>query len=144
LKQPDEITLFVDRSLGKNIVPAALKAVGALVEIHDNHFSPDAPDETWLSEVTAKGWIILTKDKRIQYRATEIAAVQSAGAAVFALTAGSVTGQEMASIFVNALPKMRLFAAREPRPFIARVTRAGAVNLVFPKGTQSDSKSGQE
>ena len=45
--------------------------VGESVEIHDDHFAPDAKDEVWLVEVGKRGWIVLTKDDRIRYRVTE-------------------------------------------------------------------------
>jgi hypothetical protein len=58
------VTFFLDRSLGKEIVAQALRAAGADVEIHDDHFPPDAKDEDWLTEVGSLGWIVLTKDRR--------------------------------------------------------------------------------
>jgi hypothetical protein len=33
---------FVDRSLGKHVVPGALRAAGARVEVHDDHFPQNA------------------------------------------------------------------------------------------------------
>jgi hypothetical protein len=43
-----EIVFFVDRSLGAHKVVDALRAAGAKVEAHADHFSDDAPDEEWL------------------------------------------------------------------------------------------------
>ena len=34
--------------------------------MHDDHFARDASDETWLGEVGAKGWVVLSKDDRIR------------------------------------------------------------------------------
>ncbi len=56
----------------------ALREVGETVEIHDDHFAPDAKDEDWLTEVGSRAWIVLTKDDRIRYRVTERTALASA------------------------------------------------------------------
>jgi hypothetical protein len=37
-------TFFIDRSPGAHDVPDALRAAGALVEIHDDHVAPDTPE----------------------------------------------------------------------------------------------------
>jgi hypothetical protein len=130
-KPPDPLVLFVDRSLGKKIVPDALRQAGAHVEAHDDHFLPDALDEHWLRDVGAKGWVVLTKDRRIRYRAPALTAIGAAGARVFVLTAGDLRGHEMAALFVNALPKMARFVVRHPAPFISRVSKSGSVSMLL-------------
>jgi hypothetical protein len=85
-KPPEALIFFIDRSLGKKIVAQALRQIGAAVEIHDEHFAPDAKDEDWLVEVGRRGWIVLTKDDRIRYRITERAAIVSARVRAFVLT----------------------------------------------------------
>lgn len=121
---PDPVVYFVDRSLGKHAVPDALRRAGATVELHDDHFAADTPDEVWIEEVAARGWTILTKDSRIRYRPLEHEAVRASRAGLFVLTAGSVSGTEMAEIFVHHLARMERIALSRPRPFIARVTRS--------------------
>jgi predicted nuclease of predicted toxin-antitoxin system len=121
---------FVDRSLGSRVVPEALRQAGEVVEIHDDHFPADARDADWLSAVGNRGWIVLTKDERIRYRMIEQHAMMRASVAAFILTAGGVTGAEMAQIFIRALPKIRRFVKKYQRPFIASVTRSGAVVLI--------------
>jgi len=78
LKPPDAITLFLDRSLGRHVVADRLRQAGAKVEIHDDHFPPDALDQDWLSVVGKKHWVVLTKDKSFQHRDLEITAVARA------------------------------------------------------------------
>lgn len=124
------VVFFVDRSLGQRIVPEALRQAGETVEIHDDHFAPDAKDADWLSVVGTRGWIVLTKDARIRYRMIEQHAMMRSSVAAFILTAGGVTAVEMANIFISALPKIRRFVAKYERPFIASVTRSGAVVLI--------------
>jgi hypothetical protein len=120
----------VDRALGTITVAAALRSAGCTVEIHDQHFAPDAKDTEWLPEVGRRGWAVLTKDHHIRTRQSELVALLKAGVAAFVLTAGDLSGPEMAAAFVRALPKIKRMLVGEPRPFIARVSPAGVVTLI--------------
>ena len=128
--KPCESTVFfVDRSLGVEPIRSELSAAGLAVEIHDDHFKRDEDDGVWLSEVGTRGWVVLTKDQRLRYRPLEIAALKASRARVFVLVAGNLRGSEIAAVFVAALPAMfRILRGREG-PFVARVTKRGAVAL---------------
>ena len=65
-KQPDPLTFFLDRNLGKHIIADILREAGARVAVHDDHFPTDAKDNEWLPAVGKNGWVVLTKDKRIK------------------------------------------------------------------------------
>jgi predicted nuclease of predicted toxin-antitoxin system len=125
-----EVTFFIDRSLGKHVVPEALRAAGALVEIHDDHFAPDTADDVWLRSVAQRGWVVLTKDKAIRYRKNEKAAVVAASGRLFVVTAGNITGAEIAAAFVRALPRIHRLLWNQPPPFIATVSASGVVSLL--------------
>jgi predicted nuclease of predicted toxin-antitoxin system len=129
LKSP---VFFLDRSLGRKKVAHALRQVGAQVETHEDHFSANAKDEQWLGEVGQKGWVVLTKDRHIRYRAPEVAALMTAGVAAFVLTGGNLTGDEMAALFQRALPAIQKFLITHRPPFIAKVSKRGAVSMLFP------------
>lgn len=128
---PKRYVFFVDRSLGKQKVAGALRGAGAEVHVHDEHFPTDAPDEEWLAEVGRRGWIVLTKDRRIRYRSPALRALRRARARAFVLTSGNLSGAEMGQIFVRALHRMTRFAGRHPAPFVARVTKGGSVSMIF-------------
>jgi predicted nuclease of predicted toxin-antitoxin system len=132
LKPHEKLVLFVDRSLGKQIIASALRKAGYSVEVHDDHFPPDAPDNLWLSDVSRRGWVVLTKDKRIRYRASELAAVSATRARVFTLTAGSIQAREMADIFILAMPKVQAFVVRNSPPYIVTISRSGVLSKVYP------------
>ena len=93
---PEPPVFFLDRSLGKRKVADALRQAGMQVEIHDDHFPPDAKDEDWLREVGRRGWVVLTKDKMIRHRASELLALRKACVSAFVLTSGNLSGGEMA------------------------------------------------
>ena len=132
MKPPEPFILFIDRSLGRQIIASALRGAGYTVEVHDDHFPPDAADHVWLSEVSRNGWIVLTKDKRIRYRAPELAAVSVTKARVFTLTAGSIQAQEMANIFILAMPKIQAFVVSKRPPYIVTISRSGRLSKVYP------------
>jgi len=108
--------LFIDRSLGRLTIATALRAQGAEVHTHDAHFAQDARDEEWLAEVGRRGWAVITKDTRIRYRQTELAALVAGGVRAFVLTRGDLSGPEMAAILVKALPHLARFSARHEPP----------------------------
>jgi predicted nuclease of predicted toxin-antitoxin system len=130
-KQPEPPTFFLDRSLGKIRIATALRQAGAIVHIHDDYFPPNAKDEDWLTQVGRNRWIVLTKDHRIRYRNLEREALMNAGVGAFILTAGDLQGDEMAEIFVKALPPIAKFLRKHKKPFIARVVRNGSVSMLF-------------
>ena len=88
-------------------------------------------------------WAVITKDTRIRYRQTELAALVAGGVRAFVLTRGDLSGSEMAAILVKALPHLARFPARHEPPLhrpdrdlrqdtddlqaAARITLAGVV-----------------
>jgi predicted nuclease of predicted toxin-antitoxin system len=138
--RPDEIQVkdlvgplvfFVDRSLGRRIIPGALRDAGEEVRVHDEHFPQNAKDEVWLAEAGKNQWVVLTKDKNIRYRAIEIQALVAAKVRAFVLAArGDLSGAEVGQIFVKALPAMKKLCHTAEPPFIARVSRDGSVTLI--------------
>ena len=131
MRQPEAATLFLDRCLGKQTIASALRGAGFLVEVHEDHFAPDARDEDWLAEVGERGWIVLTKDKRFRNRDLETSAIARSNVAVFTLTTGGIQGKEMAKIFVKACVKMINVSRSHHRPFIATVSRTGRVTIAL-------------
>lgn len=127
--KPPELVFFIDRSLGRHKVARALREAGARVEIHDDHFPPDAKDADWLPVAGERRWIVLTKDDRIRYRPHEKGALLSSGARVFILTNRNLSGDEMAEIFVTMLPKMQKLALTTRSGFVATLNR-NAVRVV--------------
>ena len=85
---PPERVYFTDRDLGRRIFPGLLKEAGLRVEIHDDHFEPDAHDVDWLPEVAARGWVVLSNDQKILRRPLEREAVRRSGAALLVLIGG--------------------------------------------------------
>jgi predicted nuclease of predicted toxin-antitoxin system len=124
-------TFFLDRSLGRLRIAAALRQAGATVEVHDDLFHQGAADEVWLQAAGEKSWVVLTKDKNIRYHAREKATLLAYGVRAFVLTATALNGDEMATVFVKALPEIAKVLGSSDGPFVATVTRAGTVRVVL-------------
>ncbi len=141
---PNPLVFFLDRSLGHNVVASALRRAGYLIELHDDHFTPDAADADWIPEVGAKGWIILTKDQKIMVRAPELAAVAKGSARLYALSTGQVSGPEMAISFLKAIPKIIRSLSQQDPPYAAKIDANGRVHLVWKsKELLASLKNGQ-
>ena len=123
----------MDRSLGRLKVAAALRGAGATIEIHDDHFPSDAPDEVWLKAAGEKGWVVLTKDKNIRFHSREKTALVSHDVQAFVLTAGALNGDEMAEIFVGALQEIAKVLSKNKSSFVATISRGGEIRLVWPE-----------
>lgn len=101
---PDDLTFFVDRSLGRVTFPALLRQAGwTLITLAEHYGVPqdqDVTDVQWIEEATRCGWPILMKDKRIRYRPAEIAAVTEHKAKCFVVTRGDLTSAVYAQRFI--------------------------------------------
>jgi hypothetical protein len=94
-------------------------------------YGPNSLPKVWLTEVGKNGWVVLTKDKHIRYRAIEIQALRAAKVRAFVLSArGDLSGAEVSQIFLKALPSIRRICRKTAPPFIALVSRSSTVTLV--------------
>jgi predicted nuclease of predicted toxin-antitoxin system len=103
---PKPPVFFLDRSLGKFKVAAVLRNAGATVEVHDDHFPQDPPDEEWLRVAGENGCVVLTKDKNIRFHTREKEALTAYDVRAFVLSAKALIADEMGQVFVRALPKI--------------------------------------
>lgn len=132
---PPDFVFFIDRSLGRKHLSQMLAEESERFELHDDHFSQTTPDVDWLEAVGNRGWIVFTKDKRIRHRHNELSSLLQANNAVFIFTGSKVTGDQIAEAFKVALPQIKKTVGKEPRPFIAGITKSGIVS-VYKKKTK--------
>ncbi|HQT95107.1 MAG: hypothetical protein B7Z61_08165 [Acidobacteria bacterium 37-71-11] len=131
---PDPV-FFLDRNLGRKTVPTLLRDAGLVVEVMDDHFAPDTPDEVWLEEVGNRGWFVVTLDEKIRYRRGEQDAVRRFDVGLFLLVRwkGS-TGLGYAAALLKAKKALLRLTVRQERPFIAKVYGDGRVSLWLKRG----------
>jgi len=83
-----------------------------------DHYGDDAseiPDEQWIADGCARGWVLLTKDKRIRYRSHEIQALTTGH--LFCVADGNITFDEMGRRLLAAVPAIRRAVRRSVRGF---------------------------
>jgi len=98
-------------------------------ERHGEHFPPGTEDSVWLPFVGQRGWILLTKDKRIRFNQLEKTAVRRHRVREFYFSSGNFTGAEMSEILIAALPAMIRTVRNQEPPFIASIGESGQVSL---------------
>lgn len=88
-------------------------------------------DEKWIREVTADGLVILMKDDKIRRKPLEQQAVLESGARAFVVTNASLTGDQVAALFVRNRHRI-MQRARRPGPYIYGVY-AERLEKLFPR-----------
>lgn len=119
--------LFIDRSLGRIVVPERLRAAALRLVTLAEHYGMPADegvrDEEWLTLAGARGWVVFMKDARIRYRTPERAAVIRHRVRCFCLSSQNLTGEEMAGRFVDNLDAIARACIGDTGPFIFAVHR---------------------
>lgn len=122
---------FFDRSLGK-ITASRLRDAGYTVHLIADFYRDDAtkiPDEEWIAEGCRRNWILLTKDRRIRYRADELAALDGH---LFCLSDGNASIEVMAETLLAALPRIARASARHRAGFW-HVYADGSIKRMWPR-----------
>jgi hypothetical protein len=91
--------------------------------------SPQTPDDEWIPKVAQLGWLIITRDSRIQEHRAEIAAVREYGAKMVALTS-----RDAGSTWLQLEVVMRQWRAlgdlvASEGPFIWRASRSALAKV---------------
>ena len=128
MPHPDGLPdLFLDRSLGRIAVPAALRASGLrLVTLAERYGIPadeKITDVRWIGDAGRRGEVVFMKDGRVRYNEAEKAAIVRFRVRCFCLSRRDLSGPEMARRFLDNLPRI-LAACVEPGPFLYAVHAA--------------------
>jgi hypothetical protein len=128
---PPRREFFLDRSLGRRVVPEALRAIGWTIRtMHEVYGArdEDVPDVEWLERCGREGWVALSKDKNIRHNPLERAAVEAHAVRMFVIASGRLTGGQQAERFVVNAERI-LDACEERGPFIYVVHSHGIARL---------------
>jgi PIN like domain len=129
--QLNSLTFFLDYQIGRFVVAEALRAAGARVEVHIDHFVQNAPDTDWIPEIGRREWVLITKDQNIRRNPLERAAYEAAQLRGFVVTGKDMSGPEMASLLVRALPAMVRRAAGRRGPLLFSISRNGVFSKLL-------------
>jgi predicted nuclease of predicted toxin-antitoxin system len=110
----------------------ALQQRGRLVHMHKQVFPDETPDQIWISDVAGRGWIIVTRDRRLQHRHIEWMAFLRAKARVLWFKGDNASNVEITEGFLSALSKIDALVAQLQPPYIIKVTGSGYVQQIYP------------
>src|ERR1041385_6076291 len=119
------LTFFLDHQIGRFQVAAALRAIGARVEVHLDHFAGNTPDAQWIPEIGRRDWVLITKDQNIRRNPLERAAYESAKLRGFIVTAKDMTGEQLGQLLAQCLHGMVRRTAGWPGPLLFTISRTG-------------------
>jgi len=102
-----------------------LRRLGWNVEAHDDHFEQVTKDEQLLPAVSAAGWVFITQDSRIRYRAAERSALMEHRLRAFVLVTASLSADATIAILGRAREKMEEMAQTIDGPFLVRIAKDG-------------------
>ncbi len=141
--RPAVVRFYLDADLlGLAHVLAALRSdvtypgdPGAIIKRRERPRCPIADpatrDDTWIPHVASLGWLIITRDSRIQQHRAEIAAVRVNKARMVALSGDEARGTwQQLEVLMRQWRDIETLASR-PAPFIYTATRTSlkAVDL---------------
>lgn len=139
--KPAEVAYYVDADLlGLAKVIAALRPditypgdPGAVIHKHERPVCPitstATPDEVWIPKVAAAGWLIITRDRRIQHRPAEIAAVLDNNAKMVALSSRDARTKWLQLQILMANWHRVEALTQKPGPFVYTATRTSFVQV---------------
>lgn len=93
---------------------------GLTIEVHQDHF-PEADegeksDEYWIRNVTARGWIILTRNGNIRSNPLERQTFIESGARVFNIRNGNASAEQVTEFIRKASRQMEHILSDQPGP----------------------------
>jgi hypothetical protein len=124
---PKPLEFFCDRSLGRYLVPEALRSAGWLIftmaELYGEGKAKALPDVEWLAEVGRRDLIVLHKDKNIARLrggkpGPELAALIRAGVRAFCLMSGQMSASDEAARFLRERAEIERIANTRPGPYV--------------------------
>ena len=123
--------IFIDRSIPKGVALALQQVRDDVVWLEDI-FAHDTADTAWLPDVGARGWLVITRDKKVKTRPAERRLIEQHGVGCFILSQqANLTRWEYLKLLAATLEKMLFTYDVTQRPFIYRVGRTGIFKRVL-------------
>ena len=123
------MTFLIDENLSHRIA-GALKALGKPVEHVTQILPQGTPDEVIFSEVSRRGWFLLTQDRKIMRRKHQREAMIQAGVGAFIFCGRTQRSVDEQMIMVlRRYDEIEGLAFRTPLPFIYTIPDRGRIQL---------------
>lgn len=125
----------MDRSVGRHLVPSALREIHTLWDVYGPDREQSLGDEEWIAVAARSGWVCITRDELRLHRET----IRRSGARIFRIGRGARTAaQQIEWIRRNVHRIVR--ASKRPGPYIY-VIRENSVDKVFPLPADTEERA---
>jgi predicted nuclease of predicted toxin-antitoxin system len=94
---------------------------------------PETKDVVWVQDVCARGYIVITKDKRMLEHTNALMAWHRNKGKIFFIASGGADANQVDAAVLRALRKMEELIAKLAGPFYVRVLLTGDIELVRPE-----------
>lgn len=125
---PRQPEFFVDRSLGRHVVPRVLVEQGVALHLMFKLYGDEETldDADWIKDCGKNSWFILSKDKSF-LRDVGRQRLRQFRAGAFVLGSGRLTGEQQAERYVHHLQRIYEICRTQRRPFLYVVHEEGLV-----------------
>lgn len=104
-----------------------------VVQFQQLYKDPETKDVVWVQDVCSRGYIVITKDKRMLEHTNALMAWHRNKGKIFFLASGGADADHVDAAVLKALRKMEELIERMDGPFYVRVLLTGAIELVRPE-----------
>jgi hypothetical protein len=118
--------IFFDRSIPRGVAEAVKQVREDACWLEDVFEEGWIKDREWIPEVGARGWLVISKDKKIRTRPEERRAVKENNVGCFILNYKQPLNRwEILKLVTSTLDEMEEKFANTPRPFMFLIDRNG-------------------
>lgn len=127
-----ELVYYLDANLDGPEITTGLRAGGVRCERHRDYFDQDAEDATWIPDVAARGWVIVTRDLAIKRRPFERAAWQAANAILVEIRGAKLNAEALVALLlgVHARGRLDAYISKRVPPMIIHLQPDGGLSAV--------------
>ena len=116
---------FFDNNLSPRLVRGLLEFGEDVTHLRDQ-YPADVPDQDWLPDIGAKGWVLVTRDERVRRNPSELAAINIHKVGAFFLGGKNLSHWELIQQVVRNWIRMKELADKTAKPFAFRVAPHGS------------------
>ncbi len=118
--------IFFDRSIPRGVAEAVKQVREDACWLEDVFEEGWIKDREWIPEVGARGWLVISKDKKIRTRPEERRAIKENDVGCFILNYRQPLNRwEILKLVTSTLDEMEETFANTPRPFMYLIDRNG-------------------
>lgn len=118
--------IFFDRSIPRGVAEAVKQVREDACWLEDVFEEGWIKDRKWIPAIGARGWLVVSKDKKIRTRPEERRAVRENNVGIFIFSyRGGLNRWQILKLVTSTLDEMEEKFAATPRPFMYLIDRNG-------------------